>query len=180
MLLPRGGGLTSERAVRIEKAGAGEVDALRDLFLAMHRHHRAITALPLVDDEEAWAVRRATYLAWFREGRARLFLATADGVPAGYALLVLHDGTNDTFPLAPHYAELYSLSVAEGVRGSGIGGRLLDAVDAALADEGDPPLVLSVMAGNADAIRLYARRGLVPGEVLLYRFREGARSERLH
>ena len=26
------------------------------------------------------------------------------------------------------------------------------------------------MAGNADALRFYARRGLVPGEVLLYRF----------
>jgi hypothetical protein len=28
-----------------------------------------------------------------------------------------------------------------------------------------------VMAGNTDALRFYARRGLVPGEVLLYRFR---------
>ena len=26
------------------------------------------------------------------------------------------------------------------------------------------------MAGNTDALRFYARRGLVPGEVLLYRF----------
>jgi ribosomal protein S18 acetylase RimI-like enzyme len=173
VLLPRGGGLTSERAVRIERAGAGEVDALRDLFLAMHRHHRALVALPLVDDDEAWAARRATYLAWFGEGRARLFLAKVDGVPAGYAILVLHDGTDDTFPLAPEYAELYSLSVAEGLRGSGIGGRLLDAVDAELADGGDPPLVLSVMADNADALRFYERRGLVPGEILLYRFREG-------
>ncbi len=71
----------------------------------------------------------------------------------------------------PRYAEVYTLSVAEHVRGAGVGGRLLDAVDEALADEGDPPLAIAVMAGNADALRFYARRGLVPGELLLYRFR---------
>jgi hypothetical protein len=27
------------------------------------------------------------------------------------------------------------------------------------------------MAGNTDALRFYARRGLLPGELLLYRFR---------
>jgi ribosomal protein S18 acetylase RimI-like enzyme len=85
---------------------------------------------------------------------------------------VLHDGADDTFPLAPRYAELYTLSVAEGRRGAGIGSRLLDAVDAALADEGDPPLVVSVMVGNTGALRLYERRGLVPGELVLYRFRD--------
>jgi hypothetical protein len=31
--------------------------------------------------------------------------------------------------------------------------------------------VIAVIAGNADALRFYARRGLVPGELLLYRFR---------
>ena len=30
--------------------------------------------------------------------------------------------------------------------------------------------MIAVMAGNADALRFYARRGVVPGEVLLYRF----------
>jgi hypothetical protein len=42
---------------------------------------------------------------------------------------------------------------------------------AALAGEGDPPLANAVMAGNTDALRFYARRGLVPGVLLLYRFR---------
>jgi len=174
VLLPRGRGLTSRGAIAVERAGPGDVASLRDLFLAMHAHHRAIGVRPLVDDNAAWEARRATYLAWFGEGRAMLFLARADGVPVGYALVVLHDGTDDTFPLAPRYAELYSLSVAEDARDSGIGGRLLDAVDAALVELGDPPLVLSVMAGNTDALRFYERRGLVVGEVVLYRFRAAA------
>ena len=126
--------------------------------------------MPLVPDDEAWRARRATYLEWFDEGRALLFVARAQDTPVGYALVVWHEGADDTFPLAPRYAELYTLSVAEEVRGAGVGGRLLDAVDDALADEGEPALVIAVMAGNADALRFYARRGVVPGEVLLYRF----------
>jgi ribosomal protein S18 acetylase RimI-like enzyme len=156
--------------ISVSRAGAEAVDDLRDLFLAMHRHHRAIVSLPLADDEEAWQERRRTYLAWFAEERALLFVAGPVHAPVGYALVVLHEGANDTFPLAPRYAEVYTLSVAAGARGAGVGGRLLDAVDDALANEGDLPLVISVMAENPDALRFYTRRGLVPGEIVLYRF----------
>jgi GNAT superfamily N-acetyltransferase len=162
--------------VTVARAGVEAVDELRALYLALHRHHRAVTELPLVADDEAWRARRDTYLAWFAEGRALLFVASAEASPVGYALVVWHEGANDTFPLAPRYAEVYTLSVAEEARGAGVGGRLLNAVDEALADEGDPPLVIAVMTGNADALRFYARRGLVPGEVLLYRF-NAARAE---
>jgi GNAT superfamily N-acetyltransferase len=161
--------------VTVARVGAEAVDGLRDLFLALHRHHRAVVDLPLVADDEAWRARRATYLAWFAEGRALLFVASASETPVGYALLVWHEGADDTFPLAPRYAEIYTLSVAEAARGAGVGNRLLDAVDEALAREGDPPLTIAVMACNSDALRFYARRGLVPGELVLYRF-PGART----
>jgi ribosomal protein S18 acetylase RimI-like enzyme len=156
--------------ISVSQAGVEAVDDLRAPFLAMHRHHRAVVDLPLVDDDEAWLERKRTYLAWFAEERALLFVARADQAPVGYALVVLHEGANDTFPLAPRYAEVYTLSVAEDARGAGIGGRLLDAVDDAIAQLGDLPLVISVMADNADAPRFYTRRGLVPGEIVLFRF----------
>jgi len=156
--------------ISVSRADVDAVDDLRGLFIAMHRHHRAVVDLPLVEDDEAWQERRRTYLAWFAEGRALLFIARADDAPVGYALVVLHDGANDTFPLAPRYAAVYTLSVAEEARGAGLGGLLLDAVDEALAAEGDLPLVIAVMADNADALRFYARRGLVPGEIVMYRF----------
>jgi hypothetical protein len=98
--------------ISVARAGVEAVDDLRGLFLALHRHHRAVVDLPLVGDEEAWQERRRTYLAWFAEDRALLFVARADRSPVGYALVVLHDGANDTFPLAPRYAEVYTLSVA--------------------------------------------------------------------
>lgn len=157
-------------AIAVSRAGSEGIDGLRDLFLAMHRHHRAVVDLPLVDDEEAWQERRRTYRAWFAEDRALLFVARAADEPVGYALVVLHEGANDTFPLAPRYAEVYTLSVAEEARGAGVGGRLLDAVDDVIAREGDLPLVISVMAQNTDALRFYTRRGLAPGEIVLYRF----------
>ena len=62
------------------------------------------------------------------------------------------------------------LSVALEARGSGIGGLLLDAVDELLLAEGDLPLTIAVMTDNEDALRFYQRRGLVPGEVVLFRF----------
>jgi GNAT superfamily N-acetyltransferase len=163
-------------AVTVSRAGAEAIDGLRDLFLALHRHHRGVVELPLVADDEAWRARRATYLGWFAEQRALLFVASAGEAPVGYALVVWHEGADDTFPLAPRYAEVYTLSVAEEARGAGVGGRLLDAVDEALADEGDPPLAIAVMASNTDALRFYAHRGLVAGELVLYRF-PGARAD---
>ena len=153
--------------IRIAPGGAADVDGLRDLFLAMHRHHRTFVQLPLVADDDAWRARRTQYLAWFEEGCARLFVATGDAGPVGYAFVVVHDGTDDTFPLAPRYVEVYTLSVAEELRGSGIGGRLLDAVDAAF---GELPLAISVMTDNDAALRFYERRGLAPAEIVLFRF----------
>ena len=47
-------------------------------------------------------------------------------------------------------------------RGLGLGGRLLDEVYAELRRRGIDELSLAVMEGNDDALRFYARRGLVP------------------
>ena len=111
----------------------------------------------------------ATYTGHFSADRAILHLALRDGTPVGYAFTVLHDGSDDTFPLAPRYAELYTLAVAPEARRAGIGTALLDAVDATLNDLGITSLTVAVMADNEAAIRLYQRRGMVPGELILYR-----------
>jgi ribosomal protein S18 acetylase RimI-like enzyme len=87
----------------------------------------------------------------------------------GYAFTVLHPGSDDTFPLGDGYAELYTLAVLPQSRGSGVGTALLEAVDAALADRAITNLTVAVMAQNEAAIRLYRRRGLIPGELIMYR-----------
>jgi ribosomal protein S18 acetylase RimI-like enzyme len=54
-------------------------------------------------------------------------------------------------------------------RGRGLGSALLDAVDDELARRGIADLRIAVMVGYDDALRLYERRGLRRGEIVLYR-----------
>jgi ribosomal protein S18 acetylase RimI-like enzyme len=161
---------------RVELAGAERVDELRELWLALHHHHRpVIGTLPLVENDElSWQRRRALYLDRLGSGTGFLLLALDQDDIVGYALVCIEDGPDDTFPLGERYAELYSLSVAPKLRGRGIGTRLLDCVDEELAQRSIADLKVAVMTGNMDAERLYERRGLRRAELVLYRF--GART----
>jgi len=156
--------------VTISVGSADQIPQLRDAFLSLHDHHRRISPVPLTEPEErAWNARIATYRQHFEEGRALLHIADVDGHCGGYAFTVLHDGSDDTFPMGAGYAELYTLAVLPEHRGSGIGTSLLDAVDAVLEQRGVPHLTVAVMACNEAAIRLYRRRGLLTGELVMYR-----------
>jgi ribosomal protein S18 acetylase RimI-like enzyme len=165
------------RLVEISAGSVGDIPRLREAFLALHAHHRRLSAVVLTEpDERAWAARVSTYEQYFAEGRALLHLARVDGYCVGYALTVLHPGSDDTFPLNAGYAELYTLAVLPGSRGSGIGSALLDAVDTALRNRAIANLTVAVMCANEAAIRLYQRRGFLPGELILYRI-GGERSD---
>ena len=157
-------------AVDISAGSVSEIPQVRDAFLSLHEHHRRISAVMLTEPyERAWSERVATYEQHFAAGCALLHLARIDGGCVGYAFTVLHPGSDDTFPLGAGYAELYTLAVVPGSRGLGIGSSLLDAVDAELRDRAIPNLTVAVMCANEAAIRLYRRRGLIPGELILYR-----------
>lgn len=158
-------------SVEIARAGAERVDELEPLWLALHRHHRDVAAQPVVaDDAVSWARRRAWYLDMLAGGEDLLLIAEREGRPVGYAFLHLHHGPDDTWPVDGRWGELVSLSVLPEERGAGIGTRLLDAVDAELESRGVRDLQVAVMAGNAEALRLYERRGLLPAELVLFRF----------
>jgi ribosomal protein S18 acetylase RimI-like enzyme len=154
----------------VELGGADCVDELRALWLDLHRHERSIAPVPLVTDERSWRRRRSLYIGWLELEQGFLALARSPAGVVGYAFVRLEQGCDDTFPLGERHAELYSLSVAEGWRGRGIGTRLLDFVDAELAARGISAMSVAVMIGNSGAQRLYERRGLQPAEIVLYRF----------
>jgi ribosomal protein S18 acetylase RimI-like enzyme len=157
-------------AYEISPGSATDIPELKTAFLSLHDHHRALSAVALTEpDDRAWAERMRTYEQYFAEDRALLHLARIGAQCVGYAFAVLHAGSDDTFPLGAGYAELYTLAVLPEWRGSGIGTALLDVVDAALKDAAIPNLTVAVMAQNDAAIRLYRRRGLVPGELIMYR-----------
>lgn len=156
---------------RVELGGAGCVDDVRSLWLALHGHERRVApTLPFVADELSWRRRRSLYIRWLEQEQGFLALARNRAGVVGYAFVRLEQGSDDTFPLGERYAELYSLSVADGWRGQGIGTLLLDFVDAELELRGIRDLIVAVMVGNSDAQRLYERRGLQPAEIVLYRF----------
>ena len=161
-------------ACEITQGTAQDISQLRRAFLSLHGHHRSLSAVPITEpDERAWQERVSTYEKYFDEGRALLHLARVNGQCVGYAFTVLHAGSDDTFPLGVGYAELYTLAVLPQWRGSGVGTALLDAVDGALIGAGIPNLTVAVMAQNDAAIRLYRRRGFVPGELIMYRISTG-------
>jgi ribosomal protein S18 acetylase RimI-like enzyme len=159
-----------QAAYDISTGSVRDIPQLRTAFVSLHDHHRRQSTIALTEpDERAWTARASTYEQYFDDDRALLHLARAEGDCVGYAFTVLHPGSDDTFPLGAGYAELYTLAVLPQSRGSGIGTALLDAVDAALADRAITNLTVAVMAENEAAIRLYRGRGLIPGELTLYR-----------
>lgn len=156
--------------LRIASGSAGDLPALRESFFALHDYQRRVSRVPVIDDpERAWDERLNTYRAAFADGDPILRIARVGDRVVGYAMAFERVGTDDTFALAPRYGELYTLVVVADHRNKGAGGLLCDAVDEAFAERGIDRLVIATMADNADAIRFYERRGLVPGEVLLYR-----------
>ena len=157
--------------VTLSPIGIADLPRLRDLWIALHHQHRAVSPVPLVeDDERSWEARHALYLTWVGAGNAFGILAARGDEPVGYAICCLYDGPDDTFPVGARYGDLYSLCVSEGERGQGIGTRLLDAVDEELEARGIHDLRISVMAGNERAQQLYERRGLRVAELVLFRF----------
>jgi ribosomal protein S18 acetylase RimI-like enzyme len=161
--------------VVISKIGVDRLEEVRDLWLALHRYHGEIGSHPLVADEDfSWQLRRAQYERWLEAGDAVLLLAERDGEPVGYAMAHLQDGPDDTYPLGERYAEIYTLSVAPEYRGQGIGGRLMDSIEARLGELGIQDIAVSAMVENASALRFYARRGFAPREVTHYRFGRSA------
>jgi ribosomal protein S18 acetylase RimI-like enzyme len=158
----------------ISLGSEADIPQLKRAFLSLHDHHRALSVVAVTEpNDRAWAERARTYERHFAEARALLHLARVGGLCVGYAFTVLHGGSDDTFPLGAGYAELYTLAVVPERRGSGIGTALLDVVDAALRDASIPNLTVAVMPQNDAAIRLYRRRGLVPGELIMYRLGAG-------
>jgi GNAT superfamily N-acetyltransferase len=150
--------------IRIEVGGVDAVDGLRELWLALHRHHQEVAPLtgPFVDDESSWRVRSASYREWLAEPGSFLLLARASGRLVGYAVVrVTPTGPEwtDTWVAADRMAEIETVVVGLEQRGAGLGTRLLDAIDEELERQGIGEVIVGLVPGNEGARRLYERRG---------------------
>lgn len=161
-------------AIVIERGGPDDIPALQPLWLELHHHHSQVAPQSgeFTDDETSWRVRSASYREWLADPRSFLLLASADGNLVAYAIVrVMEAGPDltDSWRVPEVVAELETLLVSARARGAGLGGRLLDIVDAELERLGITEVLVGVMPGNDGAQRLYERRGFRPRWLLLAR-----------
>lgn len=170
----------TQRAVR--HGSLDDLELLAPLWVAVHHHHIASMPelAPYVDDAETWSKRRELYRELLAKPDTILLIATADGQAIGYGLAhVMHVEDTwipDTWQTGRRIGEIESVSVLPEHRGSGLGSQLLEELEARLAAVGVDDLILGVLPGNADAIRLYERRGY--RSTWLYLSRLAGRPER--
>lgn len=148
-------------SVDIVRGGPERIADLEPLWLALRDHHGAVAESwgALQDDATSWAARRESYERWLGEPGAFVLVAERDGRAVGYALVRIDQRPSPTWRSLGRAAELETLSVLPEERGRGLGGALLDAVDAELERIGVAEIGLTVVEPNAAARRFYERRG---------------------
>ena len=163
-------------ALSIVRGSIEDVDSLEPLWVGVHHVHAASMPelAPYVSDAETWSERRALYVSLFDKPDTLLLLGRDGDELIGYALThvlaVEETWVPDTWRTGARIAEIESLAVTDARRGEGIGSALMDAVERELAERGLDDLILGVLPGNVDAIRLYERRGFRPTWMYLSRF----------
>lgn len=150
--------------ISIERGSAGDVEALRELWLELHHHHARVAPRTgeFTDDQTSWRKRSGYYREWLGDPRSFLLLARAGERLVGYAMARVKDSGGeheDAWRQPALVAEIETLVVAADARGSGLGGRLLDEIDAELERQGITEVTVGLMPGNDGAQRLYERRG---------------------
>ena len=159
----------------IDDGGAGDLDRLRPLWLAVHRRHQESMPelAPYVPDDVSWRERRALYERLFATYEPVLLLARDGERLVGYGLayaMPAADGwLTDTWATGDRVGEIESLGVLPEYRGRGLGTRLLERLQDRLSEQGVADLVLGLLPGNTDALRLYERLGYRPTWLYLSR-----------
>lgn len=160
----------------IRSAGAEDLPLVEPLWVAVHhRHADTMPQLaPYVSDAETWAVRRELYEELLAKPDTLLLLAfdgtTAIGYGLAHVLAVEDTWVPDTWQTGARIGEIESLSVLPKYRGSGLGSVFLGRLEDHLRACGAQDLILGVLPGNDDAIRLYERRGYRPTWLYMSRF----------
>lgn len=155
-------------AVEISRGSAADVPALGPLWVEVHHQHAESMAelAPYVSDATTWAEHRKVYEGVMGRPGSILLLARVGEELVGYGMVHVFPAAGsflvDTWATGPRIGEIETLAVRPGRRGEGIGGRLLDGLEEALAADGVEDLILGVLPGNEGARRLYERRGYRP------------------
>jgi hypothetical protein len=71
----------------IERGGADDVPALRELWLELHHHNQEVAPRSgeFVNDEESWRVRSSEYREWLADPRSFPLIARPGGRAVRYS-----------------------------------------------------------------------------------------------
>jgi ribosomal protein S18 acetylase RimI-like enzyme len=167
---------------QIRTGTSDDLHLVEPLWVSVHhRHAETMPELaPYVSDAQTWALRKALYEELLAKPDTLLLLASvegAEGKTVGYGLAhvipVEETWIADTWLTGPRIGEIESLSVLTEFRGGGLGSQLLDRLERHLTDCGVDDLILGVLPGNLDAIRLYEARGYRPTWLYMSRWQGG-------
>lgn len=149
-------------AVEIHR-DAERLEELAALYSVLLAHHATLPNVPLAQPvERSWPLRRAEYTTWLAEDDGFVAVARRDGDAVGYAVVSIAEGPDDMWVTGDRIAEVQSLCVRPSERSAGIGTALLNAIEAELGRASVRDIQIAVLATNADALRLYERRGFRP------------------
>jgi len=145
--------------ITIETLDPADIDEIAPLWKALLDHVAALpdALVPVRPSDESWELERKEMLKALA-GAAFALVARRGGQAVGY-LFVRIQGPDPVWYTGETHAELAHLSVAEGERGNGVGGALMDAMDAELERRGVVDVEIGVDTGNDMAVRLYEGRG---------------------
>ncbi len=162
---------------RIRRGTVDDIDRLEPLWRALYAHHSSLDGMPAVRPlADSWAHRRAQYENWLVQDGYTLLLAEREGEPIGYAVISINEGAA-TWDLGERTAEIETLAVLEGERGSGVGKALTDAAVEVAGEAGVDVIAVGVAHTNADALRFYEREGYEPFYVLMIRRPSSSRTD---
>lgn len=154
--------------ITIAKLDPAAIEDIAPLWKALLDHIAALpdSIVPVRPSDESWVLERREMLEAVA-GEAFVLVARRDGVAVGY-LFARIEGPDPVWYTGDTHAELSHLSVAAEERGNGVGGALLDAMDAELERRGVVDVEIGVDTGNDVAVRLYEGRGYRPDFKIFY------------
>jgi ribosomal protein S18 acetylase RimI-like enzyme len=161
---------------QLRTGSADDLDIVGPLWVAVHHQHADTMPelSPYVSDDQTWQMRRILYEDLLAKPGTLLLLASIDDRVIGYGLahvMTVEDTwVADTWVTGERIGEIESLSVLPEFRGSGLGTHLLTQLEEHLRASGVDDLVLGVLPGNRDALRLYERLGYRPTWLYLSKF----------
>ena len=144
--------------INIRKVTAQDYDIMCDLFDEIDALHR--NALPrMFKKPDGPAREHDYYLGLIADENAALFIAEADGKPAGYVYGIVKDAPDFPVFVPRHHVVIDNIAIKAEFQNRGLGKTLMDKMREWAIEKGATSIELSVYEFNKNAMLFYERLG---------------------